>query len=582
MPSKKKSPVSKRLTGPAAARHGSLPMIALPGDNELQRAFNREAADLLKGKGLYRRDLMPVTPEENRLLEMKPANFISWSQQHFIGYKTKLSRDGDKYEVLRDMTEAIAKNTLQSHDFVRQMPMIHRVYPSPVPIINAADSLILCTPGYDPSTGTFVFEGKIQPEPPPAHRTVITGPVGSDDYFDDSITLGEAFWFLHELHRHFPFADWSEPIFPSEGDVLYREAADGTPLAYRQSRSLAVQIGAMLSLFAANCVPQEASKMGFIYNANAQRSGKSLLGKLATAPVYGTFKAQPWREDDEAMIKILDSEVIAASPYICFDNIRGLLQSQPLEGFMTSPTWTGRYLGRSEMFTAENNTLVLFTGNNVNAGTDIQHRTLWVNLFVEEADVQSRQIDGPVLNDVWLARTDNRRAILSALWSIVRHWDHAGRPDASGRVRLGFEDHGRIIGGMVEHAFFGDMLERPQLENAGDSEAEDLLTLVKQLHAMNRPDYVFQEIVHACWEHGLFGWNLHGKEEMIPVRDGRPAELTLRLNDQCNSRMGLLLARHTGERGHVHQFRDATNQIVRGRLSCRGKGRHRRFTFTLF
>ena len=69
--------------------------------------------------------------------------------------------------------------------------------------------------------------------------------------------------------------------------------------------------------------------MGFIYNASAPRSGKSLLAKIATAPVYGSFKAQPWREDEESMIKILDSEVLAASPYICFDNIRGLLASSP-------------------------------------------------------------------------------------------------------------------------------------------------------------------------------------------------------------------------------------------------------------
>jgi len=51
-----------------------------------------------------------------------------------------------------------------------------------------------------------------------------------------------------------------------------------------------VQIGAMLALFAGGCVPSEASRMGFVANANAQRSGKTLLVKLAAAPVYGRFK----------------------------------------------------------------------------------------------------------------------------------------------------------------------------------------------------------------------------------------------------------------------------------------------------
>ena len=560
-------------------------MVELPGDNSLQRTFNTEAATILKGTNrLFRRDLLPVIPWDGRLREMKPAEFISWHQEYFVGYKTKISKDGDKFDVVKDMTETMARNLLQASDFVSKLPQIHRLYPSPVPVINEADSLVLCTPGYDPSTGTYVFEGQIQATPPPNGKTNLTGPVGSDDYFDDTMTLPEAFWTLHDLHQYFPFSDWSELIYPEPTDPLYRiDPEDGNTVPYRKSRSLAVQIGAMLALFAANCVPREASKMGFIYNASAPRSGKSLLAKIATAPVYGSFKAQPWREDEESMIKILDSEVLAASPYICFDNIRGLLASQPLEGFMTSPTWTGRYLGRTEMFTAENNAVLMFTGNNINAGTDISHRALFCDLFVEQADIQDREMDPEkVINDVFLSKPQNRRLILSALWSIVRHWDFAGRPLASGKVRLGFEDHGRIIGGMVEFAGFGDMLARPILENAGDSEAEDIITLVKKLHALNRPDYTFQEIVHVCWEHGLFPWYLHGKEELHSIREGFPAELTLRLNDSCNAKMGLLIARHSGERGHVHQFRDDAGTIIRVRFTLRGKGRHRRFHLIKF
>lgn len=577
---KKKPPLLQKLSGPAAARYGTIPKIPLPADGELQRSWNTDVAHILKNSGLYRRTILPMVPFEGSLIEMRPEHFVSWSTQYFVGYKTKVDRNGDPYEVIRDMTEAVAKMTLRSLEFVTELPMIHRVYPSPIPIINEVGSLILCTPGYDPSSGTYVFEGNITPQEPDPARPPITGPVGSENYFDDSVSVADAFWFLYDLHKHFPFSDWSQPIQPADGDHLYREEEDGTPRTYRMSRSLSVQIGAMLSLFAVNCVPKEASRMGFIYNANSQRSGKTLLAKIASAPVYGSFKAQSWREDEESMAKILDSEVLAATPYICFDNVRGLIQSQKLEGFFTAPIWTGRILGRTEMFAAENNAVILITGNNVNAGTDIQHRCLYSDLHVEEADLQAREIGGPIIDDVWLANPVNRRRILSALWSIVRHWDHAGRPAATGRTRQGFDTWGKIIGGMVEFAGFGDMLERAVLENAGDSESEDITTLVKHLHERNAPEFTYQEIVHACWDQGLFPWNLQGREEHYQLRPGTADVMTLRLNDKCNSRMGLLLQRHTGERGTIHSFREASGKLVKVKFHCKGSGRHRKFFAT--
>jgi hypothetical protein len=119
---------------------------------------------------------------------------------------------------------------------------------------------------------------------------------------------------------------------------------------------------------------------------------------------------------------------------------------------------------------------VLLTGNNCNIGTDMQERLLMCDLYVEDADRQERDTDIPkehILDDVWLSRPENRRDILSALWTIVRHWDAAGRPQATGRPRRGFDEWCYIFGGMVEFAGFGDALATPELENCGDSEGTD-------------------------------------------------------------------------------------------------------------
>lgn len=573
----------RHLTGPASARYGPLPKIQLPGDNELQKSFNASAAAALKGSGLYRRDILPVIPVENRLIEMSAAQFITWATDHFIPYKIRLDRQGMPFEVVHDMTKQHAENCLIDQNFYLDLPPIHKMHPAPVPLINDADSLILATPGYDPSTGTYVFEGPLQPQPPDPTRPLITGPIDSGGYYDDAMTLSEAFWHLQDIHASFPFADWEEEIHtPQPGDPLHAyDPVTGDHRSYQLSRSFAVHIGAMLSVFAAGCVPSVAPRMGFVYDANMRRSGKTLLAKIIVSIVHGQFKSQPWREEEESLIKILDSEIIAGSPYICFDNVRGLIESPALESLLTSSTWTGRHLGRSEMFTAENNMVLIITGNNVTLNPDLMERTLWVELFCEDADPQSR-IDPPfILDDVWLTNIDNRRRLLSALWSIVRHWDYAGRPLASGKPRRGFETWGRIIGGMVEFAGFGDMLAPAKLENAGDTENDDINALVRHLWdggAGAHRDFTYAEVVHVCWQEGIFPWNMQGKEETYALRDGQPHVITLRLNDTCNSRMGLLLKRHTPERGSVHAFRPQPGEdIVRVRFSARGKGRHKRF-----
>lgn len=585
MPRKKvgKTPILQKLTGPASARYGALPKVPLPGDNELQKSFNTSAGIALKGSGLYRRDILPVVPIENRLVEMSAAQFITWATDFFIPYKSKLDRNGDPYEIVHDMTQQHAQNCLADNHFILELPAIHRMHPSPVPIINDAGALILATPGYDPSSGTYVFEGPLQPQPPDPARPPITGPIDSGGYYDDAMTLGEAFWHLQDIHSSFPFSDWEDgTITPEPGMPLHAyDPVTGDHRSYQRSRSFSVHIGAMLAIFAAGCVPRAASRNAIIYDANMRRSGKTLLAKLAVSAVHGRFKSQPWREEEESLIKILDSEIIAGSPYICFDNVRGLIESPALESLLTSPIWTGRHLGRSEMFTEENNIVLLITGNNVTAGPDIMERSLWVSLFCEEADPQARMDPAFVMDDVWLADVDNRRRILSALWSIVRHWDHAGRPLATGKPRRGYETWGRIIGGMVEFAGFGDMLAKPVLENVGDTENEDTTSLVRHLWDSGQGttrDFTYQEIVHICWQEGLFPWNMQGREEFCPLREGMPGVNTLRLDDKCNSRMGLLLKRHTPERGSVHSFRPAQGApLVRVRFSSKGKGRHKRF-----
>jgi len=113
-------------------------------------------------------------------------------------------------------------------------------------------------------------------------------------------TLQESTDYLRWILREFPFGDW-------------KMVDNGLGEMVKQSRSQAVQIGAMLSLFCMGIIPKGANRMGFIYNANSQRSGKTLLAKLAIMSVCGVFKAQPWKGSEEDLNKVLDAEMLAGS-----------------------------------------------------------------------------------------------------------------------------------------------------------------------------------------------------------------------------------------------------------------------------
>ncbi len=584
------SPLREVLAGQLAAKMGPLPKVQLPGDDSYNTPFIDDLAAIIAeshvrrpdiSPQLYRRDILPVypVPGKRRFKTMTKEYFASWAERHIATYKTRHDRDGNPFDVCKPMTKDNASLCLESYDFAMQLPAIQRAYPTPVPIIpEGGGALRLASPGFDADTGTYVFPSDFQADP----AFLVPGDTMASGrgYYDDRMSLNVAVRHLHRLFSQFPFSDWTDPFVPGEDSPFYDP--DHPDEKVRLSRSLAVQIMAMLAVFAGGCVPQKASRLGFLMNANLQRSGKTLLVKIPISAVYGGFKAQSWREDEENMLKILDAETLAGSTYICFDNVRGLIASPPLEGFMTSPGWTGRILGRSEMFDAENNVVLFLTANNSSLGPDMQERLLIVDLYVETADRQEREVEISAedeIDDVWLAIPENRRLILSSLWAIVRHWDHAGRPLATGKPRKGFGTWCRILAGMVEFAGFGDALERPKnLDGCGDSESEDIRTLIQHAsEGIRARQITFAEVTDIAWTHGLFPWLMHGKEEHIEDL----ARISLKLNDSCNAKFGLLLQRNcSGERGTVHVFKSPDHRSERRiRFYCKGKGRARRYHF---
>ena len=379
----------------------------------------------------------------------------------------------------------------------------------------------------------------------------------SQGYYDDKLSLDDATTFLRLLLNEFPFSDWYDD--PAE-------FAGG-----RQSRSQAVQVMAMLSQFGRGLVPRGSLGMGFVYNSNSQRSGKSLLAKIAVVPVNGKMATQTWNSKDEELRKIIDAEMLRAARYIIFDNVRGHLSSPVIEALITSASWTGRMLGKTQMFEVANTATVFITGNDITVSSDMAHRALTVDLFVEEANVQERKVLAPI-DDAWLMTKANRVQILSALWSIVRHWVKDGKPLATENLRNGFERWCEVFGGMVKYAGFGDGLAAPEVGSAEidttDTDMHSLVrTLAKELdeEGKKRVEFPFQDLVDLAHEDGLFEWLLDGKDK----------EGHYLLEHKSSARFGLLLRKYAPFNKGGRVFRLAADRSVK--MFATGKNRHRRY-----
>jgi hypothetical protein len=400
------------------------------------------------------------------------------------------------------------------------------------------------------------------------------------------MTHPEAIQYLATVHREFPFAEGNIGKLLAEHD---NDALNIPPHLW--PRSYRVHIGLMVSMVCGALIPKGAGRLGFANNANETRSGKTLLAKIAIAPVHGWTNIRTWptsdrkRSDEAEIRKVLDSVALEAVPYVVFDNIKGVVTSEALEAFMTAPVWAGRVMGTNKSFQAEHSTTVVLTGNNLQLSTDNIGRFLMCDLSVEEADPQHREVKEPI-EENWVI--NNRKSLKEAVLALVQHWLELNRPKCTGRILRGFEIWSHTIGGIIEAAGLGDLFEkRPSDSVSGSPDDADLRRLVKQL--LDNLDletrsrgFTFSEIVEICHEHGILERFLDGKEET--EGEGPLRRKVFHLTSAARSRFGNFLKRYAPEKhGRIWHFpADKDHPYPRTcRLQCTGQDRTREYVAKL-
>jgi hypothetical protein len=544
----------ENLLGPALKsenENGSRPLIRIPSDMRELLDFAKECGkELSKEARLFRRDQVTVLInfEKRRLDSLSAQAFRSVAQRHikFFKFKTVENEAGEKSQttIVKNLSTEISLGLLHAPDFVFRLPPIDRVNETRLPVMCADGTIRLLEPGHFAERGIFTFDDGLK--------------------LDDQMPFETAKEIIDKEWRYFPFPN---------------------------PRSKAAAIAAQLTMFCPNLLPRCALRPGFIYTANSTGAGKTLAAKMAIIPVVGhaATRTLPRREEQK---KVLDIFALQAASYIFFDNIRGEIAGEDIEQFITSAILKGRVLGESTEFMVENVSTIFLTGNQSRTSRDMQERCLFVELFVQEADVTDRTIpNDSIIDDGYLASPETRARVLSALWSFVRSWAAAGKPGPK-TVMPRFEAWSNVVAAIVSHAGYGDPVSRAEVLAIGNTELRDMRDLIAVLapresailstivdipdseHVERSPEnpplkmgeaeLTFSDVIDKVIELGLFA--------DVQVRSGRSREDMIidgQVTPAGKSHFGKMLTAYDG------RFFSIERKMIK--FEVRGRGTSRRY-----
>jgi len=520
------------------------PEIELSGKDILVSKFAADFVEVLKNKNtlFFRpasKDIVEVSmiKIKNKDNEVKNDDntytgfskvssnrFVTLAEQYIVpGY---YSQDRETKEMIfhnKSMSPQQANLLMECEILHTDLPHINRIFTHPLPIILNGDITFPCK-GYDSRFGSWTT-----PDAP--H---ISNP---------EMTLEKA-------------KDIINDVF---GDFCFKTDQD-------KSNAIA----ALLTPFLRGLFPRFCTRTPvFFYLGNRERIGKDYLAgitgiiyegvPLEEAPISNS-EARGGSDSNELRKKIF-SAMISGRKRMHFSNNKGYINNAVFESIITAQKYSDRVLGRSEMLVFDNELDFSLSGNSdIGYTPDFANRCRFIRMFLDIEDANSKKYKNDALH-TWVL--SNRDVILSALYSMVRHWIDSGKPPGS-LPFASFPEWAKICGGVMESAGYLNPCT-PDINLfgvGGDSETEDMKELFRLGHKSYKNEYITRkqiiEIVKSDKVDIFPDFNLNIKSDQIKfgiilskfcdrilgtvrlsVKDKsvRPARQELMFSDDLNSKL---------------------------------------------
>ena len=229
--------------------------------------------------------------------------------------------------------------------------------------------------------------------------------------------------------------------------------------------------------------------------ASTPGTGKTLLMAALSLIIAGR-PAEPTmlRSSEEEMNKALLSVLLAAPPYVFFDNLNEA-DSAALAAVIASPDcrFAGRILGATRWVEVPALACWLASGNNPKVSRELARRTVVIKLDANAERPEQRS--GFKIKNLLHWGIEHRVDLLYAALVLCRAWVAAGRP--KGKAVLGsFESWAEVIGGILEVCGLPGFLENKNELTTRDDHALGWSALVAEWWRLHQTCLVSIDNLH--------------------------------------------------------------------------------------
>jgi len=377
-----------------------------------------------------------------------------------------------------------------------------------IPIIRP-DGSICDQPGYDPQTRLYYA-------PPPGSEPcrIPSNPTSRD--VDEALDL----------------------IWDTFGEFPYASQAD-------RANTLGLLMTPLIRPIILHSIPIS------LLDAPQRGVGKSMLVVLLCLIATGRLAPlMPVPSSEEEWEKRVTTVLMEGQTLVCLDNVRGVLQSATLDLLLTSEMYTGRVLGQSSMPQLPNRSIWTATGNNLKVGGDLARRAYWIRLDPKMSNPWMRT--GFRHPDLVSWVTEQRMALIRAIFILVRAWYAAGKPQATGVPVMGTFSHwANTIGSILAHVgvegFLGNLTQF--YEEADETSTQWEAFLQAWYDTLGSNWVKVADIVNLVSEQPV-RQSLSQDQTTIDLAEALPERLQMVLKERPNSfknRLGQELKKRVGE-----------------------------------
>ena len=344
--------------------------------------------DLIREEARCRSEVLTPVAAQSRF-----ENFVQFLRPQKVGGRVSLS--------LTTISKAVAEQYLASPQCRMYLPRLNGILRCPI-LVERDGRLHRVEQGYDEVTGLFVET---------ASPTI-------------EVTLQEAVEFLSGLLRDFDFA--------TPGDRSRAIASLLTP---------ALKLGGLIK----GLVPIDVAE------ATASQSGKTYRQKMVAAlyndrPAVVTKRSGGVGSLDETFAEHL----VKGKVFIQFDNVRGKLESQNLESFMTAQgEFPARTPYKGSVTIDPGQFIIFISSNGFEAPVDLANRASIIQINKRDPNYSFHMHQG---KDVLQMIFELQPVLMGAVFTIVEEWYRQGKPRTDDK-RHDFREWCQSLDWIVQNIF---------------------------------------------------------------------------------------------------------------------------------